>query len=88
MQLPGRQSEQISLPISMMTPRNQLKKPLLEILRDINKRSKAKVNMSQGAGGIVTFESTGPTSDVVRQALKEVASLLGSKVSPSSVHVR
>ena len=56
MQLPGRQSEQISLPISMMTPRNQLKKPLLEILRDINKRSKATIEVKAGPSGHMTFE--------------------------------
>ncbi|GAB7355192.1 hypothetical protein MBLNU459_g5749t1 [Dothideomycetes sp. NU459] len=79
--LPGRHTERIQFAPSQLTPRQQLKKPMADILRDINKRSKAKVGMSQGAGGIVTFESTGPTSDVVRQALKEVASLLGSKQS-------
>lgn len=80
MSLPGRHTERIQFAPSQLTPRPQLKKPMADILRDINKRSKAKVGMSQGAGGIVTFESTGPTADVVRQALKEVASLLGSKV--------
>lgn len=84
MSLPGRHTERIQFAPSQLTPRPQLKKPMADILRDINKRSKAKVTMSQGGGGIVTFESTGPTSDVVRQALKEVASLLGSKVCRGS----
>lgn len=75
MQLPGRNSEQIALPISMMTPRNQLKKPLQDILRDINKRSKATVEMRNGPAGHMTFEGTGPTNDV-RAALKEVANQL------------
>jgi len=78
MQLPGRNSEQIQLHPTMMTPRNQLKKPVSDILRDINKRSKATVEMKAGPGGLVTFEGTGPT-DAVRVALKEVASQLCSR---------
>lgn len=80
MQIPGRQSEQIQLHPSMMTPRNQLKKPVSDILRDINKRSKAQVEMKSGPGGLITFEGIGPT-DAVRVALKEVANQLCSRVS-------
>lgn len=80
MALPGRYSEQIQLHPSMMTPRNQLKKPVSDILRDINKRSKANVEMKAGPGGIVIFEGTGPV-DAVRHALKETATQLCSKVS-------
>lgn len=79
MALPGRYSEQIQLHPSMMTPRQQLKKPVSDILRDINKRSKANVEMKSGPGGIVVFEGTGPV-DAVRVALKEVATQLCSKV--------
>lgn len=79
MSLPGRYSEQIQLHPSMMTPRNQLKKPVTDILRDINKRSKANVEMKSGSGGVVVFEGTGPV-DAVRVALKEVATQLCSKV--------
>ena len=79
MSLPGRYSEQIQLHPSRMTPRNQLKKPVSDILRDINKRSKANVEMKAGPGGVVVFEGTGPV-DAVRVALKEVATQLCSKV--------
>ncbi|KAK3691775.1 hypothetical protein LTR37_018433 [Vermiconidia calcicola] len=78
MNLPGRYSEQIQLHPSMMTPRNQLKKPVNDILRDVNKRSKANVEMKAGPGGVVVFEGTGPV-DAVRVALKEVATQLCSK---------
>ena len=78
MSLPGRYSEQIQLHPTMMTPRSQLKKPVTDILRDINKRSKANVEMKSGPGGVVVFEGTGPV-DAVRVALKEVATQLCSK---------
>lgn len=80
MSLPGRYSEQISLHPTQLTPRNQLKKPVQDVLRDINKRSKATVEMKSGAGGTVVFEGTGPV-DAVRIALKEVATQLCAKVS-------
>lgn len=80
MQLPGRYTERISLAPSQLVPRNQLKKPVPEVLRDINKRSKAEVKMTTGPGGAVVFEGTGPT-EAVRQALKEIVRELGSKVS-------
>ncbi|USW48165.1 Putative K domain-containing protein [Septoria linicola] len=76
--LPGRNSEQVVIPASFMTPRAQLKRPVADILRDINKRSKANVEMKSGPGGSYIFEGTGPT-DAVRIALKEVASQLCSK---------
>jgi len=36
--------------------------------------------MSSGPGGVVIFEGTGPT-EAVRQALKDIVTQLGSKVS-------
>ncbi|KAI7122652.1 hypothetical protein KC324_g18107, partial [Hortaea werneckii] len=75
MAMPGRNSEQIVLPITMMTPPSQLKKPMRDVIRDVNKRSKANVEVRSGPVGHYTFEGTGPTNDV-RQALKEVANQL------------
>lgn len=79
MSMPGRHNERIQFAPSQLMSRDQLKKPVLEILRDINKRSKATVEMRPGPGGVINFEGRGPI-DAVRQALKEVAKELGSKV--------
>ncbi|KAK4985225.1 hypothetical protein LTR66_008236, partial [Elasticomyces elasticus] len=79
--LPGKHSERIHMHPSQLTPRNQLKKPVQDVLRDINKRSKAQVEMKPaGPGGVIVFEGSGPV-DAVRQALKDVAKELGSKQS-------
>ncbi|KAF2227463.1 putative RNA binding effector protein Scp160 [Elsinoe ampelina] len=78
MNLPGKHTERVSFAPSQLTPRNQLRKPAHEVLRDINRRSKAEVKMLTGQGGNVIFEGTGPV-EAVRQALKEVAKELGSK---------
>lgn len=79
MTLPGKHMEQLRLAPSQMLPRGQMKKPLRDILRDISRRSKATVDMRGGPGGSIIFEGKGSV-DSVRQALKEVAQQVGSKV--------
>ena len=79
MPIPGRHSERIQFAPSQLLPRDQLKKPLPDVLRTINKRSKATVEMKPGPNGAIIFEGTGPV-DHARQALKEVAKEVGSKV--------
>lgn len=77
--IPGRHSERIQFAPSQLLPRNQLKKPLQDVLRSINKSSKANVEMKPGPGGTIIFEGTGPV-DATRQALRDVAKEVGSKV--------
>ncbi|KAH8636858.1 hypothetical protein IG631_08693 [Alternaria alternata] len=79
MNIPGKHTERISLAAHQVAPRGELKKPINEIVRDINRRSKAKLDYKQGQGALI-FEATGPV-EAVRQALKEVANEVGSKVS-------
>lgn len=76
--MPGRFTDKIMFQTHQMLPRNQLKKPLHDILRDINKKSKAGVEMSVGNG--YTFEGNGPTAESVRQALRDIAKEVGLKV--------
>ncbi|KAL8675110.1 MAG: hypothetical protein Q9168_000481 [Polycauliona sp. 1 TL-2023] len=80
--IPGRHSERIRFAPSQLLPREQLKKPLHEVIRSINKKSKATVEMKSGPGGTIIFESTGPV-DAARQALRDVAKEVGSKVCPN-----
>ncbi|KAF1829514.1 hypothetical protein BDW02DRAFT_573897 [Decorospora gaudefroyi] len=77
--LPGKHTERISLAAHQVAPRGELKKPINEIVRDINRRSKAKLEYKQAPGALI-FEGTGPV-EAVRQALKEVANEIGSKQS-------
>ena len=77
--MPGKSTERISFVPSQLLPRNQLKKPIQEVLRSINKRSKAHVEMKPGPGGALDFEGVGP-ADAVKEALMETANAIGSKV--------
>lgn len=80
MAIPGRHSERIQFAPSQLLPRDKMKKPLQEVLRGINKKSKAKVEMKPGPNGVIIFEGTGPV-DAARQALKDLAKEVGSTVS-------
>lgn len=83
--LPGRYTEAISFAPSQLAQPKDLKKPIPEILREINKRARAKVEMSQGAGGTYIFRATSTNAanavNDVRGTLKDVARQLGSRVS-------
>jgi len=73
--LPGLYREAVELDQSMLIPSNERKKPVPEILRDINKRSKATVKVVSGPANKLVLEGTGPI-DAVRLALKESANQL------------
>ncbi|KAL1646192.1 hypothetical protein SLS61_008003 [Didymella pomorum] len=80
MNLPGKHTERISFSVSQLMPRAQLKKPVSEIIRDINRRSKARLEQKNGPHNTVIFEATGPV-DAVRESLKDIANEVGSKQS-------
>jgi hypothetical protein len=76
--IPGQFKHRYPLKTNEMLPRTQLKKPLPEILKDINKKSKATVTFSPGQDGIV-FTGSGP-QDAVLKALRDVVAAVGAKV--------
>ncbi|KAL6714428.1 hypothetical protein ACLMJK_007851 [Lecanora helva] len=77
MALPGRHTERIQFAPSQLQPKDKMKKPIQDVLRSINKSSKAKVEMKLGPNGVKIFEGTGPV-DAARQALKDLAKEVGS----------
>lgn len=78
--LPGQYQESMPMPFNSIKPAGELRKPLPEMVRDINKRSKANVEFQSQAGRII-FTGKGPTQESVQQALKEVAASLGSETT-------
>lgn len=80
MEIPGQVQERIFLEKNQMLPRPQLKKPLADILKDINRKSKkVSVTLSAGENG-TTFYATGPSEAAV-QALRDVVAQVGAKVT-------
>ena len=82
MSLPGRHTEDMKLFSHQLKTKSQLKKPIPEVLRDINKKSKAKIEM-RSMGDAVIFHGQGPNNESVRRALREIAAEVGAKVSLS-----
>lgn len=81
MNIPGQAREDFFLAKDFMLPRQALKKPLPDILKDINRKSKkVNVTFSAGANGGTFFSATGPSREAAQQALKEVLSQVGAKV--------
>lgn len=76
--LPGRHVERISFRPGQLKDPKELKKPIPQLLQEINKKSKAKITMREGMGGVRIFEGAGPV-DAAREALKEIASQIGAK---------
>jgi hypothetical protein len=83
MAIPGRHVERIPLAPSQILPRAQLKKPIPDVLKDINKKSKATVTSSSGPQGVLYFTATGP-QEATRQALRDVVREIGVKASVTS----
>jgi hypothetical protein len=85
--LPGRSKEvadTIVLKSHELLPRDQLKKPVSEIIQAIKKRTGATLQMSTSRSGDSTCIAKG-SPEAVRKALRDVAKELTAKVSSSKL---
>jgi hypothetical protein len=80
--IPGRNVETVTLDPQYILPRGQLKRPIPDIIKDINRKSRATVSMATSTNGRYKFDATGP-QDVAQQALKDLIAQIGTRVSPS-----
>ncbi|KAB5583305.1 hypothetical protein GE09DRAFT_946916 [Coniochaeta sp. 2T2.1] len=76
--IPGRNVETLFLEPQHMQPKTQLRKPLGDILKDLNRKSRAQISMSTLGNGRLKFEAAGP-QDIAAQALKELVQQIGTK---------
>lgn len=77
--IPGQHTERVRLAPNQMLPRKEMKKPLADIVKEVDKKSKAKVTMSTGSEGVYFFNAVGP-SDACRNAIRDIVAQVGSKV--------
>lgn len=77
--IPGRHVERVTLGPKDVMSRAQLKKPISDVLKDMNRRSKATVTMTPTSEGNTLFAATGP-KEAARQALTDVIAAVGVKV--------
>lgn len=77
--IPGRNVESVTLDPQYIMPRNQLRRPIPDIIKDINRKSRANITMATASNGRLKFDATGP-QDVAQQALKDLVFQIGTKV--------
>jgi hypothetical protein len=77
--IPGRNIESVTLEPQHVLPRDKLRRPLPDIIKDINRKSRAIISMVPASGGRIRFDATGPR-EVAQQALKDLVQQIGSKV--------
>ncbi|KAL7793115.1 RNA binding effector protein [Trichoderma ceciliae] len=80
MVIPGRRVETYTLAPQHVRPRSELRRPIPDILKDINRKSRANITMTQSPNGHLKFIATGP-QEVAQQALKDLVAQIGTKVS-------
>ncbi|KAI0014761.1 RNA binding effector protein Scp160 [Xylariomycetidae sp. FL0641] len=80
MSIPGRNVESLTLESQYILPRNQLRRPIPDIIKDINRKSRAVITMVPSPSGSLKFEATGP-QDKAQQALRELVQQIGVKTS-------
>lgn len=83
--IPGRNVESVTLEPQFILPRNQLKRPIADIIKDINRKSRANITVGTSSNGRLRFDATGP-QDVAQQALKDLVQQIGTRVCGSFHH--
>jgi polyribonucleotide nucleotidyltransferase len=78
--IPGRNVESVTIEPQHIMPRNQLKRPIPDIIKDLNRKSRASITMSTSSNGRYKFDATGP-QDVAQQALKDLVQQIGVRTS-------
>lgn len=78
--IPGRNVESILLEPQFILPRHQLRRPIPDIIKDINRKSRANITMSNSSNGRLKFDATG-AQDVAQQALRDLVNQIGLKTT-------
>lgn len=78
MSIPGRKVESVTLEPQFIMERKELRRPIPDILRDLNRKSRANISMSAAGNGRIKFDATGP-QDVAQQALKDLVAQIGRR---------
>ncbi|RKF81647.1 Vigilin 1 [Golovinomyces cichoracearum] len=72
----------LTLQTKDVLPRNLLKKPIPDTLKDINRRLRTNLTMMTGQGGILEFRDTSKQKESLKnQGIMELGNLIGAKKS-------
>ncbi|CAK7209145.1 hypothetical protein SEUCBS140593_000394 [Sporothrix eucalyptigena] len=78
--IPGRNVSSVTLEDHQILPRGSLKRPIPDIIKDINRKSRANITMLPPTGSRKQFNATGPP-EVAQQALRDLVQQIGAKVT-------
>lgn len=78
--IPGRNVEYMLLEPHHVLPRTQLKRPLPDIVKDFNRKSRAQVKVTTLPDGKLKVDATGPP-EIATQALKDFVKQIGTRLS-------
>ncbi|CVK93639.1 related to SCP160 protein [Fusarium mangiferae] len=78
--IPGRNVESVTLDPQYILSRSQLKRPIPDIIKDLNRKSRATLSMNTTANGRYKFDATGP-QDVAQQAIKDLVGQIGTRTA-------
>lgn len=79
--IPGQHRERVTFAQSDLMTRAQMKRPIPDILKDINRKLKVNITYNTGEKGNLYFTAAGPTTSSVRQAIFELADRICVSVS-------
>lgn len=82
--IPGRNVSSVSLEDHQVLPRGSLKRPIPDIIKDINRKSRANITMLPPTGSRRQFNATGPP-EIAQQALRDLVQQIGAKVRLSGL---
>lgn len=84
---PNKYQELLKIARNQVLPRTELKKPLPELLKDLNKKSRAIVELSSTSNDHFFFVATGPEASV-KQILSELSALICVKVCTLNISLK
>ncbi|KAL1838701.1 hypothetical protein VTJ49DRAFT_2291 [Mycothermus thermophilus] len=77
--IPNQYSEFFLINKNEIRPRSELKRPLADLVRDFNRKSRAQIKVAPHADDVLRIEVTGPKGEATTKALKDFVALIGTK---------
>ncbi|KAK4150872.1 hypothetical protein C8A00DRAFT_36487 [Chaetomidium leptoderma] len=79
--LPGQYRETLLVEADHILPQGQLKRPLANIVKEFNRKSRAQIRVVPHAEDMLRIEATGPRGPSTTQVLKDFIALVGAKLT-------
>jgi rRNA processing protein Krr1/Pno1 len=78
--LPNQSTDSFFINKNEIKPQSELKRPLQDIVRDFNRKSRAQIKMTPHTKDVWRIDVTGPKGEINAKALKDFIAIIGTKV--------